>query len=226
MYKSVLGKIYEFLKDLNTKRPDEQESTTLQNELPNDCNVHINGYISQNEIFKCIENLKNNKACGEDEIINEYIKSTSNRFIHIYEKLFNIIFDTGVLPQSWLNGIIKPIYKNKGDVKDPMNYRPITIVSCLGKLFTAILNARLNDYTEEFMILKENQSGFRQSYLTLDDIFSIFTLFQILKSKKKKLYCAFTDFEKAFDRVWRDGLFHKLLLNNINGKMYNVIFNV
>jgi hypothetical protein len=60
-----------------------------------------------------------------------------------------------------------------------MNYRPITIVSCLGKLFTAILNARLNDYTEEFMILKENQSGFRQSYSTLDNIFSIFTLFQI-----------------------------------------------
>jgi hypothetical protein len=44
-----------------------------------------------------------------------------------------------------------------------MNYRPITIVSCLGKLFTAILNARLNDYTEESMILKENQNGFRQS---------------------------------------------------------------
>jgi hypothetical protein len=55
---------------------------------------------------------------------------------------------------------------NSGDVKDPKNYRPITIVSCLGKLFTAILNARLNDYTEEFMILKENQSGFRQSYST------------------------------------------------------------
>ena len=103
-----------------------------------------------------MKNVKNNKACGEDEIINEYIKSTSNRFIHIYEKYFNIIFGTGILLQSWLNGIIKPIYKNKGDVKDPKNYKPITIVSCLGKLFTAILNARLNDYTEEFncMILK------------------------------------------------------------------------
>jgi hypothetical protein len=40
-------------------------------------------YISQNEIFKCIKKLKNNKACGENEIINEYIKFTSNRFIHI-----------------------------------------------------------------------------------------------------------------------------------------------
>jgi hypothetical protein len=66
----------------------------------------------------------------------------------------------------------------------------------LGELFTAILNTRLNDYTKEFMILKENQSGFRQSYSTLDNIFSIFTQYQILKSKKKKLYCAFIDFEK------------------------------
>jgi hypothetical protein len=59
-----------------------------------------------------------------------------------------------------------------------IHYRPITIVSCLGKLFTAILNARLNDYTEEFMILKENQSGFRQSYSTLDNIFSILVFYK------------------------------------------------
>jgi hypothetical protein len=51
----------------------------------------------------------------------------------------------------------------------PYSVKGFTIVTCLGKLFTAILNARLNDYTEEFMILKENQSGFRQSYSTLDN---------------------------------------------------------
>jgi hypothetical protein len=57
-----------------------------------------------------------------------------------------------------------------------MNYRPITVVSCLGKLLTAILNARLNDYTEEFMILKENQSGFRQSYSTNNIHFTIYVV--------------------------------------------------
>jgi hypothetical protein len=54
-----------------------------------------------------------------------------------------------------------------------MNYRPITIVSCLGKLFTAILNARLNDYTEEFMILKENQSGKAISPYSVKGFFKI-----------------------------------------------------
>jgi hypothetical protein len=56
-----INTLYEFFKDLNTKGPDEQQSTTLQNELPNNSNVHVTGYISQNEIFKCIKNLKNNR---------------------------------------------------------------------------------------------------------------------------------------------------------------------
>jgi hypothetical protein len=56
-----INTLYEFFKDLNTKGPDEQQSTTLQNELPNNSNVHVTGYISQNEIFKCIKYLKNNR---------------------------------------------------------------------------------------------------------------------------------------------------------------------
>jgi hypothetical protein len=47
-----------------------------------------------------------------------------------------------------------------------------------------------------------------------------------LKNKKKKLFCAFVDFEKAFDTAWRDALWYKMLLNNINGNMYQVIFNM
>ena len=45
-----------------------------------------------------------------------------------------------------------------------------------------------------------------------------------MKNKKKKLYCAFIDFAKTFDTVWRKSLWHKLLGNEINGKMYKVIF--
>jgi hypothetical protein len=78
--------------------------------------------------------LKNNKAGGEDAIINEYIKTTSNQFIEIYEKLFNLIFDIGFIPESWVVGSIIPIYKNKGDSNDPNNFRPITLVSCFNEL--------------------------------------------------------------------------------------------
>jgi hypothetical protein len=58
------------------------------------------------------------------------MKTTSNHFVDIYEKLFNLIVDTGIIPESWLLGTIKPFYKNKGNKNDLKNYRPITILSC------------------------------------------------------------------------------------------------
>ncbi len=109
---------------MNDENVDElkMENPTLNT------NYHLNGPITRDEIRKCVSNLKNDKACGDDNIINEYIKNSLVKFLDIYEKLFNMIFDTGVIPSSWLSGIIKPIYKNKGDSKNPKNYRPITIV--------------------------------------------------------------------------------------------------
>ena len=67
-------------------------------------------YIQKKKRF-----YKNNQASGEDVIINEYIKATSDQFIVVYEKLFNLIFESGIVPESWLIGNIIPIYKNKGD---------------------------------------------------------------------------------------------------------------
>ena len=81
-----------------------------------------------------MQDLSNNKAYGHDNIKNEHIKTTGNILLPIYCKLFNIIFDSGIIPETWSIGIIKPIYKNKGDPGWPENYRPITILSCLGKL--------------------------------------------------------------------------------------------
>ena len=61
-----------------------------------------------------------------------------------------------------VTGIISAIYKNKGDKSNPDNYRGITILTCFGKLFTAVLNHRLNQYIENMNILCEEQAGFRK----------------------------------------------------------------
>ena len=53
-----------------------------------------------------------------------------------------------------------------------------------------------------------------------------FNFFEILKNKKNKMFRVFIHFEKAFDKVWRDGLWYKLLLINMNGNMYNIIVNM
>ena len=131
--------------------------------------------------------MKNNKSPGNDCIINEYITSTCDIVLPIYVTLFNIIFDTGIIPTVWLEGNIIPIYKKKGDQLDPRNYRPITLLSCLGKLFTSIINNRLTVFSDQVELLEDNnQSGFRQGYSTTDNIFVFHILLELLKGTPKK----------------------------------------
>ena len=87
-----------------------------------------------------------------------------------------------------------PIYKKKGSQLDPGNYRPITILSYLGKLFTAILNERITSFLNNSDILKQNQAGFRSGFSTTDHIFTLKCLIDTLKTQKKKLFCSFIDF--------------------------------
>ena len=186
----------------------------------------MNAPITSEEISKCISNLKNSKAPGSDQILNEFIKYSRNQLLPLYVRIFNLILNTGIIPENWVEGLIMPIYKNKGDSMLPENYRPITLLSCMGKLFTAILNERLTLFLDENRILLENQAGFRKHYSTSDHIFVLHSLFELLKKQKKKLFCAVVDFSKAFDSVWRIALWNKLLRNEINGKFFNVIYNL
>lgn len=71
-----------------------------------------------------------------------------------------MVFDSGLVPDDWLLGIIKPIYKGKGDRSQPENYRRITVLSCLGKLFTSIICDRLNTFANEIHLINEAQTGY------------------------------------------------------------------
>ena len=136
----------------------------------------------------------------------------------IYCKLFNVIFKSGLVPESWSVGTIKTIFKNKGIPKLPENYRPITIISCFSKLFTSVINRRLNKYAEEVELIEACQAGIRKNHSTTDNIFIIKSLIDIAKSRKDNLHCCFIDFKHAFDTVWRGQLWQKLVKHHINGK--------
>ena len=145
----------------------------------------------------------------------------------VYVDQFNRVLNDGQIPEAWIIGMITPIYKNKGDKLDVNNYRGITILSCLGKLFTSVINARLNKYADEVNLINENQTGFRKGYSTTDHVFLLKNFINIfVKNGKQKLYCAFVDYKKAFDTVWRSALWHKMLKSGITGKLLNVIVNM
>ena len=144
--------------------------------------------------------------------------------LHAFTKLFNLVFASDFIPDEWSLGFISPIYKNKGDKASPDNYRGITILSCFGKLFTSVLNDRLNQYLENMNILNEEQDGFRKHYSI--HIFNLKSLIDLYLCGGRQLYCAFIDYKKAFDSINRTYLWQKLLSNNIDGKMFKIIHNM
>ena len=104
----------------------------------------------------------------------------------------------------------------------------ICISSCLGKLFTSVLNIRLKNHVLHKNILHQAQIGFLPNQRTSDHIFTLKTLVDkyVSHTTNGKLYTCFIDFKKAFDSVWQDGLLCKLLNYNIGGKFYNLIKNL
>ena len=221
---------YNHFKNVNSSDDDHNDIHHYLNDLnldeTFDESVCINVPITIDEIMEAVKGIRNNKSPGPDAVINEYLKSSINVMGHLYEKLFNLVFDTGIVPEAWLIGHIKPIYKNKGNESDPQNYRPITLLSCLGKVFTSILSCRLTHYADSIDLIKENQSGFRANYSTVDNMFVLYSLMELSFLKKKKMFCAFIDFKAAFDKVWRLGLWRKLLNDHISGKCLKVIVNM
>ena len=151
------------------------------------------------------------------------IKASLESLMPVYIKLFNLILQSGKMPDIWCQGLITPIYKS-GDKSDPTNYRGICVSSCLGKMFSSILNQRLYLYFEENKILHNSQIGFLPENRTADHVFTLRTLIdKYVHYHKEKVYACFVDFRKAFDSVWHEGLFYKLLKINIGGHFYNLI---
>ena len=189
-------------------------------------NEQLNSDFSFSDVSECIKKLRNNKACGTDNIINEYVKNSPPIVIMLIVNLFNLILRTGFVPIEWSIGLILPIYKNKGSKKSPDNYRGITLLCCLGKLFTSVLNNRASKYVVNRGILGEEQAGFRPGYSTLDHTFVLDCLVQLYKARYAQLYCAFIDYKKAFDLINRSFLWMKLISSEINGNFIRVIYNI
>ena len=133
--------------------------------------------------------------------------------------MFNVIFDSGNCPSIWTEGIIIPLFK-KGHANDANNYRGITLISCLEKIFTSVINNRLLKWSNENSIVTDAQFGFKRGYGTTDAIFSLHTVISKVLSSKKKLYCCFVDYRKALNRY---KLLSKLARSGITGKLYGII---
>ena len=114
--------------------------------------------------------------------------------------------------------MIHLIFKS-GDANDPSNYRGITVTSVLAKLFAMMLEARSSQWAETQKLRAEGQAGFRKDHRTTDNVFIISTLISNARKSKRKLYCCFVDFKKAFDSVPRQSLWEVLSSIGVTGQI-------
>ena len=143
-----------------------------------------------------IKTKKNNKSGGSDQIINEFLKHSRHEFAPCYIRIYNLILESGHMPDDWCQSVIRPIYKNKGDPNDPNNYRGISLLSCFGKLFTSCLKSRLTIFIENNNIVQAEQAGFKSDFSTIDHLFVLKSLGDLYLSKRWRLYCCFVDYKK------------------------------
>ena len=183
---------------------------------------YINADITFEEVESVIKSVKANKSPGLDSIPNECLKQKD--IILILWKLISLCFKYSLIPSIWLKAIISPIPKSS--LKDPyvpLNYRGISLLSNVYKIYSSIINKRIMKYCDFNSVLVDEQNGFRRDRSCNDHIFCLSSVIQNRLSEKKSTFCAFVDMEKAFDKIDRNLIFYSLLNYNIKGKIYKAI---
>ncbi len=220
---------YEYFKDLFSIKGDcdKQFTDYVQTSLPLLEKLSEDGPldegITQKELEKAIKKLKNGKSTGPDSVRNEMIKKGGECLHRILNILFNRILASGTYPVAWQKSTITPIYKAL-DPNNPTNYRGVAVSDTLSKVLTYILNERLYNYFVENDLWSKNQNGFMKKKRCEDNVFIINSMYQkYVKQGRKRLYLAFVDFSKFFDRINREMLRYKLLKYGITGKFYKIL---
>ena len=111
--------------------------------------IELDTEITADEIKSAIKEIKRGKSGGTDLLVNELFVY-DDAFLQPYlVTLFNFVFESGVFPENWSEGLLTPLHKG-GSRCEPDNYRGITLLSVLGKIFTRVLNNRLDSWAEKY----------------------------------------------------------------------------
>lgn len=178
--------------------------------------------INESEVSDVLKILQTNKACGNDLISHRMLKGTVTTVSKPLATIFNRSINESQYPSAWKLANVIPLFK-KGCAQTPSNYRPISLLSCVGKVMERIMFKHIYNHTEQ--LIYNRQSGFLPGHSTVYQLIDIYH--QICQSFDNRQFTCmvFCDISKAFDRVWHKGILFKLQQNGINGIVLNWIEN-
>ena len=174
------------------------------------------------ELECTIKQLHNGKACGIDQIPNEFLKKGGLKLISTLKDIFLKVKQLESIPNEWKDGLLRPLHK-RNDNENLNNYRGITVNSNVYKLFTAVIERHMSIFCEENNIFGDLQGAFRKGRRLENHIFALKGLCSLRKSKKKKTWLGFIDITKAFDVIDRNQLFVKMWHTGIQGKRWRLL---
>ena len=197
---------------------DEQEAKSSFDSTLLNCDITFE------EVSAAIDSAKLGKAFLF--VPNEALKNDqAKKLLH---RLFNVCFKTGFSPQEWLKSDLKPLFKG-GDKnpRNPLDHRPICIMSCIAKIYSCVLNVRLQSHLNSNDLLSDTQNGFRAGRSCIDHIYSLVTILRNRKLQCKETFLCFVDFRRAFDSVNHVLLFNVLSTEfGIVGNMYKSLLSL
>jgi hypothetical protein len=132
--------------------------------------------------------------------------------------IFSKLLRQGKYLSSWTIAHVIAIIK-KSDASSLSNYRPISLIGCIGKIMERVVYKNVYDYLVRNKLIYEYQSGFPPKHSTIHQLLELYN--SILNSLEKKEFNCFLlcDFSKAFDKVWHRGLIHKINYYSIKGPL-------
>ena len=173
------------------------------------------------EELECeIKSLKNNKSPGPFSINTKLLKLFKKEFSHPMSILTNMSFQTGTFPSHLKIANVVPIHK-KDDKIILGNYRPISLLSNIGKIIEKLMHKRLHQFLDKHNIIHNLQFGFRFNHSTEHALISITEKIRDALDSGNIACGVFIDLKKAFDTVNHEILLKKLLHFGVRGLAYN-----
>jgi len=150
------------------------------------------------------------KAPGFSQIGRDALLHLPDNVLRAMTHLYNTSLASGYFPAPFKTAIVALIPKPNKDLTDPKNYRPISLLETLGKIFERVINSRLRRYLDDHDLLSSKQFGFRSHRSTTDALNLLTNYCLNNKDRRLKTVLVTKDVERAFDTVWHAGLKYKI----------------
>ena len=184
----------------------------------NNNNEYYNKDFTIKELRKALKKC-HDTAVGCDDIHYQFLKHLPFRSLDSLLRIFNQVWHTGILPDSWKEAIVIPIPKPGKDSTNPANYHPTALTSCICKTMERMVNDRLVWFLEKNKLIAAVLSGFRKQRGTLDHLVRFETFIREAFIKKEHVVSVFFYLESAYDTTWKYGIMNDLHDFGIRGRL-------